>query len=110
MAVRTIRVSAMTAEDIAQLRRQRYNATVVRLVKPHPEVMLIRVRPDFLKPKHEPGQYATLGLGHWEPRFPGSQEEILKPGDESKVVRRAYSISCSILDDHGAMLDAEAEP
>jgi ferredoxin--NADP+ reductase len=100
----------MTAEEISDLRRQRYNATVERLVKPHPELMLIRVRPDFPKPRHEPGQYTTLGLGYWEPRFPGSQEETLKPGDEARLIRRAYSISCSVLDDAGALLDTESMP
>ena len=41
------------------------------------------------------GQYCSLGLGTGSPH-PGCQEENLKPGDESKVVRRAYSISSSI--------------
>src|SRR5262249_11168365 len=50
-------------------------------------------------------QYTTLGLGCWEPRFPGCQEEQLQPGDESKLARRSYSISSSVLDDHGQLLD-----
>lgn len=98
------------AEQISELRRQRYNATVERLVKPHPELMLIRVRPDFPIPKHEPGQYTTLGLGYWEPRFPGCQEEVLKAGDESRLIRRAYSISCSVLGDDDNLLDASGVP
>lgn len=97
----------MTVEEIAELRRKRYNATVAYLAKPHPELMIIRVRPDFPRPIHEPGQYTTLGLGHWEPRFPGCQEEQLKPGDENKIVRRAYSISCSVLDEQGQLLELE---
>ncbi|MBO0698050.1 MAG: ferredoxin--NADP reductase, partial [Zavarzinella sp.] len=48
-----------------------------------------------------------LGLGHWEPRFPGSQPENLKPGDEAKLVRRAYSISSSIVDDAGELIDRD---
>ena len=48
-------------------------------------------------PAHKPGQYTTLGLGFWEPRFPGCQEETLQPGDETKLARRSYSISCSVL-------------
>src|SRR5437868_4928735 len=95
----------MTAEQISELRRERYNAAVVHLVRPHPELMMLRVRPDFPMPAHEPGQYTTLGLGNWEPRFPGCQEEMLKPGDEAKVVRRAYSISCPILADDDSLLD-----
>ncbi|MCS6852015.1 MAG: ferredoxin--NADP reductase [Gemmataceae bacterium] len=94
----------LTPEQVAELRRQRYNATVVWLRKVHPELMRLRVRGDFPKPAHVPGQYSTLGLGYWEPRHPGCQEEILKPGDETKLVRRAYSISCPILDDNGQLL------
>jgi ferredoxin--NADP+ reductase len=98
----------MTPETIADLRRRRYNATVASLAKPNPDLMVMRVRPDFPKPAHRAGQYTTLGLGAWEPRFPGCQAETLKPGDESKVIRRAYSLSCSVLDDHGQLLDLPA--
>jgi ferredoxin--NADP+ reductase len=65
----------------------------------------LRVRPDFPRPIHKPGQYSTLGLGYWEPRFPGCQEEILLPEEESKLARRAYSISCSVLNDEGRLED-----
>src|SRR5438270_13206146 len=95
----------MSPEEISELRRQRYNATVVWLQKPHPELMVFRVRPDFPRPVHKAGQYTTLGLGNWEPRFPGCDEEILKEGEEQKLVRRAYSMSCSVLDDGGLLLD-----
>lgn len=93
----------MTPEEITVHRQKRYNATVAWLKKPNPELMLIRVRPDFAVPPHLPGQYCSLGLGNWEPRFPGSQEENLKPEDEVKLVRRAYSISFPILDDDGKL-------
>jgi ferredoxin--NADP+ reductase len=95
----------MTPEEIVELRKTRYNATVVWLRKPHPELMVFRVRPDFPRPPHRPGQYSTLGLGNWEPRFPGTQDEVLGPGDEQKLVRRAYSISSSVLDGDGRLLD-----
>jgi ferredoxin--NADP+ reductase len=98
----------MTAEATAELRRRRYNATVVWLDKPNPDLMVMRVRPDFPIPPHRPGQYSTLGLGMWEPRFPGCQEELLKPGDEAKLVRRAYSLSCSVIDSEGRLLDLAA--
>src|ERR1051326_2482385 len=88
----------LTPEQIVDLRRRRYNATVAHLYKPNPELMILRVRPDFPVPEHEPGQYCSLGLGYWEPRFPGSQEEELKEGDESRIILRAYSISHPILD------------
>jgi ferredoxin--NADP+ reductase len=97
----------MTPEQVAELRRKHYNATVVRLRKPNPDLMIIRVKLDQPLQKHRAGQYTSLGLGNWEPRFPGCQEEVLAPGDETKLVRRAYSISCSILDDAGQLLDTD---
>ena len=97
----------MTPDQIAELRRAKYNATVVRLVKIHGDLLVMRVRPDFPLPRHRPGQYTVLGLGLWEPRFPGCQEEQLRPGDEAKLGRRSYSISCSVLDDQGELLDLE---
>ena len=99
----------MTPDQIADLRRSKYNATVARLVKLHGDLMVIRVRPDFPLPRHRPGQYTVLGLGLWEPRFPGCQEEDLQPGDEAKLGRRSYSISCSVLGDDGELLDLERE-
>ena len=66
--------------------------------------MILRVQPDFPRPPHQPGQYCTLGLGYWEPRVAGCQEETLKPEEVSKVVRRAYSISCSVDDERRATL------
>jgi ferredoxin--NADP+ reductase len=95
----------MTPEVIADLRRQKYNATVIHLRKSHSDLMMIRVRPDAPLPVHKPGQYTVLGLGCWEPRFPGCQEEVLAPGEEQKLARRSYSISSPVLDDDGHLLD-----
>jgi ferredoxin--NADP+ reductase len=97
----------MTPDQIAELRRQKYNATVAHLHKVHSDLMILRVRPDFPLPPHRPGQYSALGMGYWEPRFPGCQEETLTPGEEVRLARRAYSISCSILDDNHELLDLE---
>jgi ferredoxin/flavodoxin---NADP+ reductase len=97
----------MSPEEVAELRRTKYNATVTWMRKAHSDLMIVRVRPDFPRPVHKPGQYSTLGLGYWEPRFPGCQEEALQPGEESKLARRAYSISCSVLSDKGELEDIE---
>jgi ferredoxin--NADP+ reductase len=97
----------MSPEQIAELRRTRYNATVVGLRRAHSDLMILRLRPDFPLPRHKPGQYSTLGMGYWEPRFPGCQAEELAPGDETKLARRAYSISCSVLGEDGRLLDVE---
>jgi ferredoxin--NADP+ reductase len=100
-------VLGMSPEAIAELRRTRYNATAVGLRRVHADLLVMRVRPDFPRPIHKPGQYSTLGLGYWEPRFPGCQEEILPPGDETKLARRAYSISCSVLGSDQQLEDIE---
>src|SRR5207237_6042040 len=89
------------------LRRKHYNATVVWLRKAHADLMLLRVQPDFPRPVHKPGQYSTMGLGYWEPRCPGCQEEVLAPEQENKLARRSYSISCSILDAEGRLEEIE---
>ena len=97
----------MTAEEIADLRQRRYNATVVSLKLLNPDLMVLRVRPDFSRHAHQPGQYCTLGLGNWEPRVAGCQVEALAAGDFTKVVRRAYSISCSIYGEPGRLMRLE---
>jgi ferredoxin--NADP+ reductase len=93
----------MLPEQIGELRRKHYNATVAWLKKAHSDLMMVRIRPDFILPKHQPGQYTSIGLGNWEPRQPGCQDEVLKPGDETRLVKRAYSISCPVLTDNGQL-------
>jgi ferredoxin--NADP+ reductase len=93
----------MTPEQIVELRRKHYNATVAWLRKAHDDLMVIRIRPDWALPKHEPGQYTSIGLGYWEPRHPGTQPEVVKPEDESHLIKRAYSIGCPILGDDGQL-------
>jgi ferredoxin--NADP+ reductase len=97
----------MSPEETADLRRKLYNATVIMLRRAHPDLMILRVRPDFERPAHKPGQYSTLGMGYWEPRHPGCQPETLSPQDEKKLARRAYSISCSVLSDTGELSDPD---
>src|SRR5213080_834237 len=99
--------SRMRPEEIAELRRQKYNATVAQIRKPNSDLMLLRVKPDRPLQPHKAGQYTALGLGFWEPRIPGCQEEQLTPEDEQRLARRSYSISCPILDDNGALLAAQ---
>src|SRR5262249_16424010 len=97
-------VNFVTPDHINELRREKYNATVLRLTKVHSDLMLLRVRPDSPLQTHLPGQYTTLGLGFWEPRHPGCQEEEVKPEEEARIARRSYSISHPVLDDEGAAL------
>lgn len=86
----------MTDAEIAELRHKRYNGTVTWLHRVHSDLMILRVKPDFPIPPHQPGQYTTLGLGYWEPRCEACQPEDLKPDDLTRLVRRSYSLSCSV--------------
>src|SRR5690242_13436956 len=86
-------------EKIAELRRKYYNATLTHLRLANPELAVFRVKPDFSVPVHKPGQYGTLGLGYWEVRVPDCQEEMLVPGEEERLIRRAYSISHPLVDE-----------
>jgi ferredoxin--NADP+ reductase len=95
----------LTPDQITELRRQKYNATVLSLRKLHSDLFIMRVRPDFQLQAHKPGQYTVLGMGLWEPRFPGCQDEDLTGIDPSKLARRSYSISCSVVDERGELLD-----
>jgi len=83
----------LSPEQIAEVQATRYNATVTRLHHIHTDLMVLRVKPDFPRPQYHAGQYCTLGLANFEPRVIGCQEEVLKPEDWPKLVRRSYSIS-----------------
>ena len=87
----------MLPEEIADARQRRYNGTISWLRKPHAELMVMRVRPDFPIPPHRPGQYCSLGLGNRSRGVPGCQERT-SPADEARS-SAAYSISHPILDD-----------
>jgi len=99
----------ITPEQISELREKRYNGTVVGLRKVSSDLMMLRVKPDMAKPAHEPGQYCTLGLGNWEPRLPGTQDDHLTDEEEAKMVLRAYSISCPIYDEPGHLIDMHGQ-
>lgn len=100
----------MESVDISKLRNEKYNATVHHIYKSHSDLMVIRVRPDKKPIAHKSGQYTILGLGNWEPRFPGTTEENLPETERSKLVRRSYSISASVLDNNGQLADNSKEP
>lgn len=91
------------AEERQQLRDQFYNATIIDRIDATEDLAKFRIRPDNPIPAFEPGQYVAIGLGYWEPRLLGTQPEDVPAKKIRKVVRRAYSISCPVLDDHGEL-------
>lgn len=91
---------------IEELRRKFYNATVVSVRYLHDDLLIMRVRPDVGIPSFVAGQYATLGLGDWEPRVSYSGEEAAEVALSGKLIRRAYSVSASILNDASEVIRA----
>ncbi len=92
---------------VEELRDQHYNATITYFEPTHSDLWVLRVRPDHGSVSHLPGQYASLGLGYWEQRVDDAMEENI---DErwDKLVRRSYSISHRIFDEHGYLADESA--
>jgi ferredoxin--NADP+ reductase len=91
------------ANEASQLREKNYNAEIVERRDIHDELTILRVRPDEGTTSFEPGQYSVMGLGNWEPRVPGCQEEHLTEAHMRRVLKRAYSFSCSMLDESGRL-------
>ena len=94
---------------IDELRAEHYNATITHFEPTHSDLWVLRVKPDHGDVSHLPGQYASLGLGYWEARIDDAEDAGL---DEKwdKLVRRSYSISSHMFDDHGYLtgdLDAD---
>ncbi len=85
---------------IEELRTEHYNATITHFEPTHSDLWVLRVRPDQGGTSHLPGQYASLGLGFWEPRIDDAEDRNL---DErwDKLIRRSYSISSRMFDEHG---------
>jgi len=101
-------VEPLSAERCQELRDKHYNATVVDLRVIHHELMIIRIKPDQPYPPFHGGQYTVIGLGNWEPRTSDTQKEELAGKDLEKLVKRAYSISCPVIED--GQLVAADEP
>ena len=87
----------MTTQEIEALRKKYYNATLRELKEIQPGLWIFRIQPDAGIPKFKPGQYTTLGMGMWEGCVEGNAPETLRPGDEKKLLRRAYSMSHPVL-------------
>lgn len=97
-------IGADDEERIEELRKRHYNATITHFHRTHSDLWVIRVEPDQPDFSYQAGQYASLGLGYWEPRVDGARD----PGLERKwenLVRRSYSISSPIFDEDGYLHD-----
>jgi ferredoxin/flavodoxin---NADP+ reductase len=88
--------------------QDQYNGTVLSIREVHSDLLIMRVEPDFTIPEYEPGQYTVLGLGHWEERLDNCGNEIIKPGKERKLIKRAYSISSPVME-NGMLLQHQED-
>lgn len=91
---------------IDELRAEHYNATITYFEPTHSDLWVLRVKPDRGEISHLPGQYASLGLGYWEARIDDAEDPRLDEQWE-KLVRRSYSISSRMFDDHGYLSGEE---
>lgn len=96
------------ALEMEDLRRRFYNATITHFGHSHEDLWVLRVRPDVHEVSHLAGQYATLGLGYWEPRVDDA-DEGLSEDRRRKMIRRSYSISSRVFDAHGYLVDPSRE-
>lgn len=98
-------------DEIVSLREKFYNATVSNVIEIHESLRIFQIKPDGDLPDYTQGQYTTLGLGLWEKRVGSNPPEILKEGMEKKLLRRAYSMSHSVIDlKSGKLLSPEETP
>lgn len=91
------------ASQASEWRQASYNAILVELIKANPDLAIMRIKPDFPIPPHHSGQYATIGLGAWEPRLPVVPSDEVPPDQQHRLIRRAYSISHPILGQGGQL-------
>ncbi len=85
---------------IDELREEHYNATITVFEPSHSDLWVLRVKPDNGDVSHIPGQYASLGLGYWEERVDDAEDPGLAERWD-KLIRRSYSISSRMFDEHG---------
>lgn len=83
--------------EIEALRQRLYNADVVEVRSEHPEIAVMRVRPDTPIQPYSPGQWTQLGLGLWESRCSGCPEDNLDEDQQRTMTKRPYSLSSSMV-------------
>lgn len=103
-----IKSAPLDAEEASQLRDLHYNATIVERIDANSDLARFRIRPDNGIPPFEPGQYVALGVGNWEPRLEGTQEEVVPEKKLRKLSRRAYSISCPLIGADGRVAPVDS--
>lgn len=93
-------------EAIDDLRAEHYNATITHFAPHHSDLWVLRVKPDSGDTSYLPGQYASLGLGYWEPRIDDAADSDAEVRWD-KLIRRSYSISSRMFDEYGYLTNED---
>ena len=93
----------LDAKDAAALRDKLYNATIIERIDVNPDLARFRVKPDIPIPEFEPGQYVALGLVEIGNHVWKAHSKRKFQRNDYKLTRRAYSISCPMLDQNGKL-------
>lgn len=104
----TIESAPLDAEEASELREKLYNATIIERIDAHSELARFCIRPDSPIPPFDPGQYVALGIGNWEARLEGTQEQAIPEKNLRKLTRRAYSISCPMIGPDGQVAPVDS--
>jgi ferredoxin--NADP+ reductase len=96
--------TALQETVVRDLRIANYNARVTSVRDVHLGLRILRVQPDFGILRYAPGQYTTLGLGNWEQCLTGQTPTYVGNEHLMRVTKRAYSISCPLLDTRGRLV------
>ena len=102
-----VHYETLTLEELdEQHREENYNATITSIREHNPDLWVMRIKPDEPVEPFEPGKYTTLGLGFWEPRADDASEDFAEdPGQRNKMARRSYSVSSSIVNENGDLVE-----
>jgi ferredoxin--NADP+ reductase len=89
------------AED---LRSRHYNATITSMTAVEGGPMIMRVCPDAGRIGYRSGDFASIGLGLWEPRV-DEFDDVNSLEELQRMVHRSYAISSPIFTDRGYLAD-----
>jgi len=97
-------------ELAAELMEANYNAIISDIRVQNPDLWVIKVEPDEPVEPFKAGQYTTLALGYWEPRVDDANEDFEEGSEQwAKLVRRSYSVSSSMVDEDGELLEPNTD-
>ena len=86
-----------------------YNAAIIEIRRIHDELIVLRLRPDAGVPPHEAGQFVTIGLEAREPLAAGCVDRVSAPVSPDRLIKRAYSLSSSLVGPDGELLRPDDE-